>query len=894
MATLVSPGVAVSVSDESQYAAATQGTLPLLVIATASNKADASGSAIAAGTKPATAGVAYLVSSQRELVETFGEPNFYKVGGKVVQGSETSEYGLLAAYQYLGVSNNAYVIRADIDLKELEASSTQPAGVITNGTYWHNTSKSKFGMFKWSGTAWAAQSVSVLNDAPGTGNVEAISGGFAAPSNAFGQAGDFAVVTSTANVSYYEKKASAWILSGDTGSADFQFNMFAPTKQSDGSTALAAGDVYVRLSTAGSGLDVDLNVYNTTSGLFTAVQAPSYASDDLASAKLTTLGDVYAQYNTAANGFAHWNLKRHTGATTSVLTSGTLPSISSISAVVSIEGTSKTFSSATIDAVLTAIQADAAINTANVKVEKVGTNKIRFTKTDGKELNLVFASGHTAMGFAAATQTKSVWEALSYQAKATQITGTIAEGTHWFNASLKMEIMKNVDNGGTMEWQKYAWSEDTDGLAPSELQLVSSSPTKRKDKTSSLVTGDIWVDSDAAKYPTVYRWSGSAWVKLDTADQSSTAGLVFSHYSYDAPYDSSGAAVARTAHASKANPALHPENILMINMDYSTYNVKKYTSGKWVWASGVNTDGSGKFGAEAQRAMVVTAMQSAVTGNTGIRSESVYFNLIAAPGYFELMDEMITLNKDKKEIAFVVGDCPMTLKSDSTSLKAWADTYVPAETYAAIYYPHGYSSDLSGNNVVIPSSAIALRTIAFSDQVSYPWFAPAGLTRGVVSNATQVGYVNAEDEFVKVQLSEGQRDTLYTGRMNPIADFPAQGIAVFGQKTTQATATALDRVNVARLVNYMRHNLDQMSRSFLFEQNDKITRDNMRDAVERFCGNLVTTRGLYDFLVVCDDSNNTPTRIDRNELWVDVAIQPAKAVEFIYIPLRIRNTGETL
>jgi phage tail sheath protein FI len=329
-------------------------------------------------------------------------------------------------------------------------------------------------------------------------------------------------------------------------------------------------------------------------------------------------------------------------------------------------------------------------------------------------------------------------------------------------------------------------------------------------------------------------------------------------------------------------------------MDYSTYNVKKYTNGAWEWASGINTDGSGKFGTDAQRHMVVEAMQAAISSNDGIRSEAVYFNLIAAPGYFELMDEMITLNKDKKEIAFVIGDCPMTLKSDSTSMKAWGTANVPAETYAAIYYPHGLSSDLSGNDVVMPSSAIALRTIAFSDQVSYPWFAPAGLTRGVVSNASQVGYVNSENEFVKVQLSEGQRDVLYGQRMNPIADFPATGMAVYGQKTTQATSTALDRVNVARLVNYMRHNLDQMSRGFLFEQNDKITRDNMRDAVERFCGNLVTQRGLYDFLVVCDDSNNTPARIDRNELWVDVAIQPAKSVEFIYIPLRIRNTGETL
>ena len=128
MATLVSPGVSVMVTDESQYVAASQGTLPLLVVATASNKSDASGSAIAAGTLAQNAGVAYLVSSQRELVETFGEPKFYEVGGSVVQGAETSEYGLLAAYQYLGVSNNAYVIRADVDLAQLEASSTEPKG----------------------------------------------------------------------------------------------------------------------------------------------------------------------------------------------------------------------------------------------------------------------------------------------------------------------------------------------------------------------------------------------------------------------------------------------------------------------------------------------------------------------------------------------------------------------------------------------------------------------------------------------------------------------------------------------------------------------------------------------------------------------------------------------
>ena len=893
MATLVSPGVSVTVSDESQYVAATQGTLPLLVIATASNKTDASGSATATGTKPANAGVAFLVSSQRELTETFGEPKFYSVGGSVVQGAETSEYGLLAAYQYLGVSNNAYVIRADVDLKELEASSTEPAGVITNGTHWHNTAVTKFGLFKWSGTAWAAASATILDDTPGTGKVDSVNAdGFATPTSTFGASGDLAIVTSTAKVQYYEKTSgSTWVLMGDTGSSDFQFSKFAPTTQSD-STVLVAGDLYVRTAIAGGGLDVQLAAYNSTSGLFTTVQAPIYTTDDLASASLISVGDIYTQTH-ATKGF--WELKRHTGTTTTSLTSGAIPDITSIVCAFTIEGQAITSTAGNgLNALLYGLQGNSTLNNLNVSVEKVGTNKIRFTKTDGKELNVVFTAGQAALGFTVATNSASVWESLVYQAKATQITGTIAEGTMWHNASLKVEILKNTNVGGSMTWVKNAWSEDTDSLAPSELQLVSSAPTTQKDKTA-LVAGDIWMDSDAVPYPTVYRWSGTAWVKLDNADQSSTNGIVFSHFSNDAPYDSLG--VARddtTPHAKTADADLYPEGILMINMDYTTYNVKKYTSNKWEWASGVNLDGSGKFGSVAQRHMVVTAMQSAISANTGIRSEAVYFNLIASPGYHELMDEMITLNKDKKETAFVIGDCDMTLKSDSTSLKAWATTNVPAETYAAIYYPHGLSTDLSGNDVVMPSSAIALRTYAFSDQVSFPWFAPAGLTRGVVSNASSLGYVNSENEFVKVQLSEGQRDVLYTARINPIADFPNTGMAVYGQKTTQATSTALDRVNVARLVNYMRHNLDQMSRSFLFEQNDKITRDNMRDAVERFCGGLVTDRGLYDFLVVCDDSNNTPARIDRNELWVDVAIQPAKSVEFIYIPLRIRNTGEVL
>ena len=110
--------------------------------------------------------------------------------------------------------------------------------------------------------------------------------------------------------------------------------------------------------------------------------------------------------------------------------------------------------------------------------------------------------------------------------------------------------------------------------------------------------------------------------------------------------------------------------------------------------------------------------------------------------------------------------------------------------------------------------------------------------------------------------------------------------------TKSTTSTALDRINVSRLAVYLRTQLDTIAKPFIFEPNDELTRNEIKGAVESFLLELVGQRGLFDFLVVCDSTNNTPTRIDRNELYVDIAIEPIKSVEFIYIPLRIKNTGE--
>ena len=141
-------------------------------------------------------------------------------------------------------------------------------------------------------------------------------------------------------------------------------------------------------------------------------------------------------------------------------------------------------------------------------------------------------------------------------------------------------------------------------------------------------------------------------------------------------------------------------------------------------------------------------------------------------------------------------------------------------------------------------------------------------------------------------LNGGQRDTLYEQKINPITFLTGTGLVNYGQKTRARAASSLDRINVARLVIYLRRQLNALAKPYIFEPNDKITRDEIKGAVEALLLELVGQRAVYDYLVVCDESNNTPNRIDRNELWIDIAIEPVKAVEFIYIPLRLKNTGE--
>ena len=310
------------------------------------------------------------------------------------------------------------------------------------------------------------------------------------------------------------------------------------------------------------------------------------------------------------------------------------------------------------------------------------------------------------------------------------------------------------------------------------------------------------------------------------------------------------------------------------------------------------------MGRKAQRNMVVEALKACIGTNQTIREEDNFFNLIAAPGYPELQPDMVALNNDRHNTAYIVGDTPLTLPEDGTAIQNWAtdaaqvpetnaEGLVTRDTYMGLFYPSGLTTDLSGNQVVVPSSHMMLRTIIRNDSIAYPWFAPAGTRRGTIDNALSIGYLDAQTgAFVPTKTRLGIRDVLYTNAINPLVFFTGQGLLNYGNKSSFESNSALDRINVARLIAYMRRQLTLAARPFVFEPNDAVTRAQIQGVVQTLMVDLVAKRGIYDYLVVCDESNNTPARIDRNELWIDVAIEPVKAAEFIYIPVRILNTGE--
>jgi len=1068
---LVSPGVQVSVIDESFYTPAEPGTVPCIFIATAQDKTSSSGTGTATGTTAANAGKVFLMTSQRELAETFGDPVFKTdASNNPIHGGETNEYGLQAAYSFLGVANRAFVVRANVDLGQLEASATAPAANPVAGTYWFDTVNSKYGVFEWNGSAatttggqsFTNQAVTVITDS------DQISA--SVPKNSVGQAGDYAInATDTNNDLFYKKYDGNWVAVGTAdwvgsnptikGSAggtitagNFTLDVGAgPQTITPSTTTVAAaataivglnvaglsardnggileiyytgaagntvqiangtidvsasygitaatyyvpalsvaphtsvpafkstdtnprptGSVWLKTTEPNLGAKWSVKKWNDTTKLWETISSPLHTSNESAIYNLDrtgggaglAVGDLFINYGNGSTEVDHVIFRREstgsTKVTGSAISTGLTSGSKSFTIEESIVGQEALSSAITVTSTLNGNAADAdviagQINGAgftNVKASVDSSNRIVIEHTKGGEMKFVDTNGTLAeagflqtttnMGYEPGTGSgtnpkqyrASNWKALTYTASATAVTSLTNDGQLWYS-SIVDEVDIMYHNGTT--WKGYSAVTNSDPAGP---QVSATAPTTQSDATA-LVDGDLWISTaDLENYPGIYKWNGSTlkWVLVDKSDQTTENGILFADARFGTTGGTASAAPAGTIadllasdflDADAPDPALYPKGMLLWNTRRSGFNVKKFTRNfvdttalntrmgtpgpsmsayyphRWVTESANQTDGSGSFGRHAQRKVIVQGLQAEMNANQEVRDdESRIFNLLATPGYPELIGEMISLNADRGLSAFIVGDSPMRLTPDATSLQNWATNVnkavedndnglVTTNEYLGVFYPSGFTSDNFGNNVVVPASHMMLRTIALSDQVSFPWFAPAGTRRGGITNASSTGYISNEGEFVSTALNEGQRDTLYTNNVNPITFITGAGLVNYGQKTRFAGSSSLDRINVARLVIYLRSQLNKLARPYVFEPNDKITRDEIKAQAESLLLELVGNRAIFDFLVVCDETNNTPTRIDRNELYLDIAIEPVKAVEFIYVPLRLKNTGE--
>lgn len=260
-------------------------------------------------------------------------------------------------------------------------------------------------------------------------------------------------------------------------------------------------------------------------------------------------------------------------------------------------------------------------------------------------------------------------------------------------------------------------------------------------------------------------------------------------------------------------------------------------------------------------------------------------NMITAPGlnlekHPFLVNYMITTAEDRED-TFAVVDIT---SANANVLTATQQTTSVDSSYAACYYPWLSILDTTSNKPIwVPPSVIVPGVIAYSDSRSAEWFAPAGLNRGTA---------NVLD--VKVKLNKPMRDILYENNINPIASFPGQGISVWGQKTMQQADSALDRINVRRLLINIKKFVISTSRFLLFDNNTAALRNSFISVVTPYLESIQQRQGLFAFEIIMDETNNTPDVIDRNQLVGEIRLQPAKSVEFIVINFNIQRTGVTL
>jgi phage tail sheath protein FI len=299
---------------------------------------------------------------------------------------------------------------------------------------------------------------------------------------------------------------------------------------------------------------------------------------------------------------------------------------------------------------------------------------------------------------------------------------------------------------------------------------------------------------------------------------------------------------------------------------------------------------NGDSGATAATSLIGTPAKK--TGIYALDDDSLNISIGIVPGVTDdaVQNAFITLAESSKNFLALVAP-PFGLDEVQDAIQ-WingqdAATRATAlnSSYAAVYWPWvQIFNAFAGAEEYYDPSIFAARQCVFTDAVSEPWFAPAGFRRGRLTKPTDV----------EIALNQGDRDALYSNSINPITKDPTTGITIFGQKTTQRAPTALDRVNVRRLMIYTRKVLLELGKPFQFEPNDQFTWELVEESINPFLDDLLARRAIVEGSVKCDSTTNTPARVDRNELWCSVTIKPTKAAETIVFEVNLTSQSATI
>lgn len=802
----------ITVSDESAYGAGTNAIVPLYVFATQSNKVlDSTTGEIAPGTT--IANELLVMTSQRDVINTFGVPYFEKNEGTVQQGSELNEVGLLGLYSAMGSTALAYALRADIDLSQLKPSKEEPKSDPKNGAKWFDVDASTFAVYRCNGGTftdpykirnWDRETVKIYDDVEVNDPVEEDKG---------------TIIYNIKDRHFYEVDTEKKV-------KEPAVLMFADYKDIPNGSQ---GNIWVQLDKLSDGSKLIKKTYNAT----------------------------YGNWISSEMGFYH---------SESEITTSSL------------------------------------LNGANVVIGD--NNALTIKKFMGEDANPKFLDDDEIKDYEEETYESAI------------------EGTLWYNDSIKVDIM--INNGS--QWVGLSNYKDYG----SELYVSADTPTGVIKPLS------IWVDTNDTTFPTIYRYINDQWEVIDNTDQTSAFGILFADARYYVDKDgtkptyenkngkiSSNLLTSNYVDPDCPNPGVYSEGMLLFNTRFSSNNVKEYKlnqfegmyntstkkykindveftltadTARWVSASGNALDGSGLFGADAQRKMIVEALNGAINSCEELKSLEYDFFYACCPGYPEVDVALNDLNEAKKEMFYIVTDTPKNLKPTVRAITDWGKggngshgmegRVLRSRCMTRQYPPMGMSSNVDGTLVAIPTSICKMKNLLNLPigQIC------AGSQYGVVSNIGSTGYITDENEYAIVSVNEGLGEAIVAQSINPIMMRRNTGLLFWGENTENNGNTSLSDEHGVLTILRLKRELEEAVTPFFFRKNTSGTRGDFNYVLRTILNSYVANEELYDY-VLDTDTPNTAETISRKELHAVIAIEIVKGIEFIYIPISVVNTG---